>query len=396
MENEPSLASPLSCLREDAAGARPLMSWGADAVLAVSAIAWHEAAHCITGRYLGFEIGIATITPSKHFGGTVRGPRCDLDESPADMIADARARCEEALVHMPHRGEPRDDCGAWSVHATSRCIELMAGKEGERLSGFDYEGGRATDMALARAYAATVVYTDGAIGAFLKYAGIEAKAILKKHRTALDAVANGLLEHKTLDGQAIDELISKAEAADEIEAEHKRREAMAKAAKHATVFNRLREVLHYNPETGIFTWLISTSNRVRAGDVAGCVHKASGYLRIKLDGRNYKAHRLAFLFMTGIWAPHQIDHSNLVKTDNRWVNLRMATGSQNSANTCAGANNKSGYKGVSWYKRNHKWLAQIQINGKCIFLGYRDTKDEAAALYAEAAEKYHGEFARIE
>jgi hypothetical protein len=70
---------------------------------------------------------------------------------------------------MPHLGEPREDCGAWTVHATSRCIELLAGKEGERLSGFDYEGGATTDVALARAYAATVVYTDGAIGAFLKF-----------------------------------------------------------------------------------------------------------------------------------------------------------------------------------------------------------------------------------
>jgi hypothetical protein len=393
MENEPSLASTLSCLRDDAAGARPLMSWGADAVLAV---AFHEAAHCITGRYLGFEIGIATITPSKHFGGTVRGPRCDLDESPADMIADARARCEEALVHMPHRGEPRDDCGAWSVHATSRCIELMAGKEGERLSGFDYEGGCATDMALARAYAATVVYTDGAIGAFLKFCSTEAKAILRKHRTALDTVANGLLEHKTLNGQAIDELIFEAEAADELEAERKRRAVMAKAAKHAAVFNRLREILHYDPETGIFARLISTSNCVRTGDVAGCLDKSRGYLIIRIDGRNYLAHRLAFLFMTGIWPPHQIDHVNLDRADNRWVNLRMATGAQNSANTRVKANNKSGFKGVGWCKGRRKWRAQIQANGKQTHLGYRNTCEEAAALYAEAAVKFHGEFARTE
>jgi len=187
MRNEVSVGTvPFPPSLRDAAVARPVLSSGRGGVLAV---AFHEASHALVGRYLGFEIGVATIVPSKHFGGTVRGPGCDLDATPADMIADARARCEEALVHIPHRGEPRDDCGAWSVHATSRCIELVAGKEGERLSGFEYEGGCATDMSLARAYAATVVFTEGAIGAFLKFCSTEAKAILRKHRTALDTVA---------------------------------------------------------------------------------------------------------------------------------------------------------------------------------------------------------------
>jgi hypothetical protein len=390
MGNKGSLASPLSCLRENAAPAR-VLSLDTGGLLA---IAFHEAAHRIAGRYLGFDIAVATITPSKHFRGTVRGPGCDLDETPVEIIADARARCEEALAHMPHRGEPRDDCGAWGVHATSRCIELVAGKEGERLSGFEYKGGCATDMALARAYAATVVYTDGAIGAFLKYAGIEAKAILKKHRTALDAVANGLLEHKTLNGCQVDELIYQAEAADELEAEHKRRAAMAKAAKHATFLNRLREVLSYNPDTGIFTRLISTSNRVRAGDVAGYI-ESSGYRMIRFEGRQYKAHRLAWLYQTGVWPPHDIDHSNMDRADNRWCNLRYASRSQNKANMRARQDNTSGFKGVCWKMDHRKWQAQISIGGKTLHLGYRDSREEAAALYADAAVKYYGEFARV-
>jgi hypothetical protein len=203
----------------------------------LACVAFHEAAHAIVGRYLGFEVGIATIVPSRHFGGAVRGPGCDLDEIPADMIADARARCEEALALMPCRGEPREDCGTWTVHATSRCIELMAGKEGERLSGLDYgEGGSATDFALARLYAETVVCTDDSIDAFLNFCSTEAKAILKKHRAAWGAVANGLLEHKTLDGRQIDELIFRAEAADELEAERKHRAAMAAMASRAEDF----------------------------------------------------------------------------------------------------------------------------------------------------------------
>jgi hypothetical protein len=392
MRNDSSVGSaPFPPSPRDAAAARPLVRGTGGAL----AVAFHESAHCITGRYLGFEIAVATIVPSKHFGGTVRGPGCDLYATPADVIADGRARCEEALVHMPHRGEPRDDCGAWSIHATSRCIELVAGKEGERLSGFDYAGGCATDMALARAYAETVVYTDAAIGAFLKFCSTEAKAILRKHRTALNAVANGLLEYKTLDGQAIDELIFQAEAEDELEAEHKRRSAMTKAAKHASFFNRLRELFSYDPETGIFTRLVSASSRARAGDVAGSVG-ADGYRQIEIDGRGYKAHRLAWYWMTSIWPRHQIDHINLSRADNRWKNLRMATCAENMWNTRAYASNTSGLKGVSWHNSTHKWRAQIKINGKNIYLGLSDTKEEAAALYAAAAEKLHGEFSRVE
>ena len=234
MKNDSLGEAPFPPSLRDAAVARPVLSSRTGGVLAV---AFHEAAHALVGRYLGFEIGVATIVPSKHFGGTVRGPGGDLDATPADMIADARARCEEALVHMPHRGEPRGDCGAWSVHATSRCIELMAGKEGERLSGLDYgEGGSATDFALARLYAETVVCTDDSIDAFLNFCSTEAKAILKKHRAAWGAVANGLLEHKTLDGRQIDELIFRAEAADELEAERKHRAAMAAMASRAEDF----------------------------------------------------------------------------------------------------------------------------------------------------------------
>jgi len=106
----------------------------------VLAVAFHEASHALVGRYLGFEIGVATIVPSKHFGGTVRGPGCDLDATPADMIADARARCEEALVHIPHRGEPRDDCGAWSVQLPLDVLSLWPARKVKGCLGLSMKG----------------------------------------------------------------------------------------------------------------------------------------------------------------------------------------------------------------------------------------------------------------
>ena len=88
---------------------------------------------------------------------------------------------------------------------------------------------------------------------------------------------------------------------------------------------RLRKMLHYDPETGVFT-------RLWTGNVTGCPD-AKGYLRIAADGRSYRAHRLAVLYMTGAWPSEQIDHINQVRTDNRWSNLRPATNGENGANT---------------------------------------------------------------
>lgn len=100
---------------------------------------------------------------------------------------------------------------------------------------------------------------------------------------------------------------------------------------------RLKELLHYDPETGVWTRLVATSNSIRIGDVAGGVNH--GYVRISVDGRKYSAHRLAFLYQTGAWPSAEVDHWNLDKADNSWGNLRGATRSQNIANTSTRINN---------------------------------------------------------
>lgn len=166
--------------------------------------------------------------------------------------------------------------------------------------------------------------------------------------------------------------------------------AMSKRTK--MTHERLREVLHYDPSTGVFTRLVSRG-RAKIGAVAGGIN-GHGYRRIMIDRKRYHAHRLAWFWMTGEWPAAEIDHWNLNRADNRWGNLRVATRSQNKANTRAYATNTSGLKGVSWDAQNSKWRAQIVINGKQISLGRRDTREEAAAEYADAAELYFGEFAR--
>lgn len=157
----------------------------------------------------------------------------------------------------------------------------------------------------------------------------------------------------------------------------------------------LRRMLNYDPATGVFTWLVKPNRNIRVGSVAGCFGKGSpGYCYIKIGGRDYLAHRLAWLYMTGEWPTEQIDHRDTDRLNNQWRNLRAANRSQNKANGKRQINNTSGFKGVYWDARYRKFCARIRVNGKTIHLGYRITAEEAHALYVAAALEHYGEFAR--
>jgi hypothetical protein len=167
----------------------------------------------------------------------------------------------------------------------------------------------------------------------------------------------------------------------------------AKNAKAGPDIARMRELVSYDQETGLFTWLVWRPNGVKVGHVAGRLNKF-GYRVISLDGRSYFAHRLAWLWMTGLWPVDEIDHSNAIKDDNRWINLRAATASQNAGNRRAYANNTSGLKGVSWVVSRRKFIASIGLNGKRKNLGRFDCPAAAHFAYIVAADKHFGEFSR--
>jgi hypothetical protein len=142
----------------------------------------------------------------------------------------------------------------------------------------------------------------------------------------------------------------------------------------------LKEFLHYEPTTGIFTWLVSpTYSRVKVGDTAGTL-QSTGYNYIQIKGRAYKVHRLAWFYVYGVWPKNQIDHINHVRDDNRIDNLREATNMQNRCNT---SNNTSGIAGVSW-------RAQIQVAGKNKHLGYFASLEDAAEARRAAETQYFG------
>ncbi len=163
-------------------------------------------------------------------------------------------------------------------------------------------------------------------------------------------------------------------------------------ADHIT-HERLLQVLHYDPLTGIWTALINR-RRTRAGSHPAVLN-TQGYIQLGVDGRIYLSHRLAWFYVHGVWID-EVDHRDLDKTNNRLANLRDATRSQNSANKPAQSNNKSGLKGVSWFPGSvsNPWRAAIGYEKKQIHLGLFSTKEEAHAAYVAAAERLYGEFGR--
>ena len=148
----------------------------------------------------------------------------------------------------------------------------------------------------------------------------------------------------------------------------------------------LKDLLTYNPETGIFNWI------KRNGNIAGYT-TVKGYVRILINYKLYPAHRLAWLYVNGSFPNKFIDHINHVCDDNRIINLREATVSQNSQNQTIRSCNTSGLKGVYWNKKANKWLAKIEFLGKSKYIGVFLDKNEAHQAYCKAADKYHKEFA---
>lgn len=144
--------------------------------------------------------------------------------------------------------------------------------------------------------------------------------------------------------------------------------------------SQIKEWLSYNSDTGIFTWLHPPNRRIKQGSVAGSPLK-HGHIKIRLQGNQYLAHRLAWIFTHGDWPKDQIDHINRNPSDNRISNLRESNQAENTQNREA--------DGVTFEKRSGNWIAKIMLRGKAKYLGAYKTRDEAIAAYLKEKHLLH-------
>jgi len=151
-------------------------------------------------------------------------------------------------------------------------------------------------------------------------------------------------------------------------------------------WSRLLEVINYNPKTGVFIWKKYHSG-IRIGKEAGALLN-NKYRRISIDGFSYLSHRLAWMYVHKEFPKCDIDHINGNGLDNRIVNLRLATRSQNLIHS----ERWGPSRGIYFNKNKKKWHARIHVNGRVISLGYHRLKKNALISYQESATIYHGKF----
>lgn len=148
---------------------------------------------------------------------------------------------------------------------------------------------------------------------------------------------------------------------------------------------RLRELLDYDPGTGVFRH----KHGKRAGKIAGSIRPPKNYRYLIVDGHHYSAHRAAWLYVTGEWPADQIDHRDGLPDSNAFRNLRECTNAENCQNRAKRSDNESGFVGVTWDRRNKRWRSQIKLEGRNHFLGFFDDPALGGAAYLEAKKTRH-------
>lgn len=169
----------------------------------------------------------------------------------------------------------------------------------------------------------------------------------------------------------------------------RRRERTSAVSKQILTHERLTSLFEYRPASGLLVRKVTTGSRSPAGQIVGSP-VGSGYLGVSIGRSKYILHRLIWMYVYGAWPDHDIDHINGDKHDNRIVNLRRVTKSENQHNLGLKKTNTSGFTGVrKSSSRKNPWAARITINGKEKYLGCFADKSQAAAAHAAAKRIYH-------
>jgi hypothetical protein len=159
-------------------------------------------------------------------------------------------------------------------------------------------------------------------------------------------------------------------------------------------YEEVAKILDYNPKTGKFFRRVNTSPNGRIGDVKGYTTKRK-YRKTSVGGIQFYDHQLAWLLFYLKWPEKQIDHINGNKQDNRILNLREVTVSQNALNRSHQANSKTKHKCINWKTDRKKYRVKIGISGKCHHIGYFKNIDDAIKARNKAIKKLHGKFAKV-
>ena len=148
----------------------------------------------------------------------------------------------------------------------------------------------------------------------------------------------------------------------------------------------LKSLISYNKNTGEFKW--KAKNKIKAGKT-GWKDK-DGYLHIRIDYKLYRAHRLAWLYVYGVFPDEAIDHIDRNPSNNKIENLRLCNKRQNAINSKMRSDNTSGYRGVRRRPGMKKWQARAYFEGKEVHLGYFDTAEEASEVYKKKVIELNG------
>jgi hypothetical protein len=154
--------------------------------------------------------------------------------------------------------------------------------------------------------------------------------------------------------------------------------------------SRLKELLDYNPDTGLFTNKVHRNPRAPIGAIAG-TPTSEGYLALQINKKKMYVHRAIWLYVHGVWPLEEIDHINHVRNDNRLCNLRLANRLENSHNTQKHTKNLSGHKGVAWHSRNKKWQVQMRFCGKSYYIGQFFNLEDAIVARKQAETKFYAD-----
>lgn len=156
-------------------------------------------------------------------------------------------------------------------------------------------------------------------------------------------------------------------------------------------FEEVSRLLAYEPETGILRWVKSPNSRIKVSSKAGS-KSGFGYVKLKINRKEYFAHRIAWLLHYGHWPSGQIDHIDNDRANNAIANLRVCTASQNQRNQKIRRSNSSGIKGVYWDANLGKWKVQVRGDGRIQYGGHYTSISDAECAARDLRIRLHGDY----